>query len=133
MKVIPYIFLILILFSCDKADEPILTNINGTYSGLFYVSSPNQDFVSADVTLTFDQGKFSGTSSKVKYPAICRGSYQIVADEIIFSNECAWTAEFDWNLILQGNFKHRSKNEILFNLERKSGDISYVYLLTKNN
>jgi hypothetical protein len=45
--------------------------------------------------LIFDNGRFAGTYSKERYPAICKGTCEIVGDKIIFADECVWTANFN--------------------------------------
>lgn len=129
-------FLYLILFfgiflSCGSEESPSLTNIDGSYAGQFYVAVPDADFVSSEVTLIFDNGRFTGTSSKEKYPAMCRGTYEIVGDEIKFTDECVWTTEFDPSIILNGNFKYVVRDGQLVGLNKKIGDNSYVYTLSK--
>jgi hypothetical protein len=49
----------------------------------------------------------------MKYPALCRGTYAIIGDAIIFENECAWTAEFDWSLILSGKYVLKVKGNTI--------------------
>jgi hypothetical protein len=133
MKINHLLFFFLIFWSCKSDETPVLTNIDGTYTGQFYLAVPNSDFVSSDITLTLENGRFSGTSSKSKYPAICRGTYEIVGNEIKFTDECIWTAEFNWGLILSGNFKYTVKDAKLSNLTKKEGENSYVYNLSKSN
>ena len=54
-------------------------------------------------------GGATGTEGFYKFPAICRGTYSIKNKEIKFTNTCAWTAEFDWTLILSGNWNFTLK------------------------
>jgi len=131
MKSLYLILFVAIIWSCDSEESPRLTNIDGSYAGQFYVAVPNADFVSSEVTLIFDNGRFTGTSSKVKYPAICRGTYEIVDDKIIFNDECIWTAEFNWGLILSGKYTYSSREGELVSLIREEGETSYVYTLSK--
>ncbi|WP_075350594.1 hypothetical protein [Algoriphagus marinus] len=133
MKPNHLLIFLLIFWSCKSEEPQVLTNIEGAYIGQFYLAVPNSDFVSSDITLTLENGRFSGTSSRSKYPAICRGTYEIIGDEIIFTDECIWTAEFNWGLILSGNFKFSLKDGKLSKLTRKEGENSYVYNLSKTN
>jgi hypothetical protein len=48
-----------------------------------------------------------------KYPALCHGTYSIKGDTIDFVNECAWTAEFDWSLILAGDYVIKESGKTL--------------------
>jgi hypothetical protein len=93
---------------------------------------PNTDFVSSEMTLIFDNGRFTGISSKIKYPAICRGTYEIVGNKIKFANECFWTAEFNWGLILSGEYTYTKTNGELVSLVREEGENSYIYTLVKS-
>ena len=133
MKINHLFFFLLIFWSCKSEETPVLTKIEGTYTGQFYLAVPNSNFVSSDIILTFENGRFSGTASRSKYPAICRGTYEIVGNEIKFTDECIWTAEFNWGLILSGNFKYTVKDGKLSNLTKKEGENSYVYNLSKSN
>lgn len=107
MKIVIFIGLI-ILFSCDshdKIDNPQIPD--GTYTGSFQRNSvfggPGQV---AHVSITFTSDSWSSESDFPKYPALCHGKYLIENQKIIFTNECAWTAEFDWSLILGGEYDY---------------------------
>jgi hypothetical protein len=132
MKPIHFIIFFAIFWSCASEESPVLTNIDGTYAGQFYLAVPNTDFVSSEVTLIFDNGRFTGISSKIKYPAICRGTYEIVGNKIKFANECFWTAEFNWGLMLSGEYTYTKTNGELVSLVREEGENSYIYTLVKS-
>jgi hypothetical protein len=98
--------LFLAFLSCEEDD--LRTNdklLIGTYKGEFVRLSPWSKSRPSNVILNFTANSFSGSADQAKYPAICHGSYHIVGDEIEFTNECPWTAEFDWTLILSGKYK----------------------------
>lgn len=105
--------LLILLFSfvslsCDRDDSNYLTEFEeGQFEGEFIRSSPWGFYVPSDVSLTLRNGNFEGTSSRAKFPAICRGTYIVDGNEIHFQNECPWTAEFDWSLILSGTFTYQ--------------------------
>ena len=90
----------------------------------------------ATITLTFDGNRWSGTGDYPKYPALCRGTYSINGITITFQNECAWTAEFDWTLILSGEYKLTKTGSVLeFSRDYRSATSdTYIdqYRLTKN-
>lgn len=77
---------------------------DGTYSGTFHREAVWADNPVADITMTFTSVDWSGSSNFYQYPALCCGTYSILGDTIIFQNECAWTAEFDWSFILSGKY-----------------------------
>ncbi|MEP0987356.1 hypothetical protein [Ekhidna sp.] len=131
MRVKLLLLLITIVFinSCD--DERLtLADLDGTYEGNFIRSSPYAKYAPAQVTLTFAKGQFQGASEKTKYPAICNGTYEVEGDKVEFINTCIWTAEFDWSLILSGEFYIEFEANTL-TLQRKNGDITDLYQLKR--
>ncbi|NLD50984.1 MAG: hypothetical protein GX660_27895 [Clostridiaceae bacterium] len=104
-KYLLFVYCLTGLLGCDKEENNSSRLQDGTYVGTFLrelVWSPND---TAKITMTFSSGNWSGSSNKIKYPALCNGTYSIIGDTIIFENLCAWTAEFDWTLILSGKYK----------------------------
>ncbi len=102
----PVILLCLMLFfvSCKKTAPDYLIP-NGIYSGTFQRLTDNTGLISK-VTITFSGNTWKGISQYDKYPALCQGTYfKKNEDSISFENACVWTAEFDWTLILGGDYK----------------------------
>lgn len=102
------------LFSSCGSDQPQL--LEGKYSGTF--TRGNE---SSNVQLVFENGKFEGSSEVTKFPAICNGTYQVSGNKIEFTNSCAWTAEFDWSLILAGSWTFLKTNNQL-TMTHSNGD-----------
>ncbi|MCU0419425.1 MAG: hypothetical protein MUC38_07175 [Cyclobacteriaceae bacterium] len=98
-----FLLLTLVQATCVE-DEASTAFSNGTYTGTFIRSSPYADFAPASVTLTFSGHNFEGGSNTPRYPAICRGTIQATSTTATFTNECFWTADFDWSLILSGEY-----------------------------
>jgi hypothetical protein len=103
-KLLLFGFCWLSVLGCNKEGQNIPKNIEGVYVGMLQRVRIWSDSDTAKISLTFSSGTWTGTSDKVKYPALCRGTYAIIGDSIIFENGCAWTAEFDWSLILSGKY-----------------------------
>lgn len=99
-----FIFCLVSLLGCGKEEQNPTKFQDGIYVGTFQRELVWSVTDTAKITMTFFGGTWSGSSNKVKYPALCKGTYSIVGDTIIFENECAWTAEFDWSLILSGKY-----------------------------
>ena len=102
------IFLTYTLFagiaSCKKTTTN-LTITDGTYKGTFQRQILGIGNI-AKVTLVFNSNNWTGQSDTPKYPALCNGSFQTNGiHEVSFTNNCFWTADFDWTLILDQKFR----------------------------
>ncbi len=110
MKKIILSFVIILGLGCSKST----TNHNvleGTYKGTF---KRNTSSVVSNVTINLSGINFSGTSDVSRYPAISMGNYQLLNDTIQFNDASIWTADFDWRLILNGEYKITRKDDSLF-------------------
>lgn len=107
------ILTIVVLTACQKDENMSKEILDGTYTGSFQRIVYSENSESSEVTLTFTANRWNGTSTINKYPALCGGTYLIEGDSIIFGNDCYWTAEFDWSLILQGAYKISMINDQL--------------------
>jgi len=120
-KTIFLILALLILISCKKEESTDNRIPDGTYKGTFQRELVRSSGNTANITLTFASNQWSGSSDIEKYPALCHGTYSINRDTIVFGNECAWTAEFDWSLILAGKYAlKQSGNTIEFSRDYRS-------------
>ncbi len=102
--------LISLATACRKDSDNQPGNAKGTYKGTFkrYHLDGSQ---TANVTLVLDYPNYSGSSDIPKYPAIGQGTYY--ADDeanLHFSNQSIFTADFDWSLILNGNYFEVNSN-----------------------
>ncbi|MEO0333585.1 MAG: hypothetical protein AAF223_18195 [Bacteroidota bacterium] len=134
-----HISVIIILASfalaCQEDDEgnPSFLLEEGTYTGVFYRSSPNARWASANVTLTLENGRFSGSSDRDKYPAICEGTYQLIGiDQVTFENSCVWTADFDWSFILDGEYQITDRDDKIVICREYEGQVSDTYELKRD-
>jgi len=109
--------------SCDKSDSASFS-LNGRYMGTF--SRTGMD--TASVSILFDGNNFSGSSDRVNYPAICHGSFDLNDNLIRFNDSCAWTANFDWSLILSGQY-NISYNDGAVRIWKTNGTVTDEYLL----
>ena len=121
------LFIFAMIFGCDGSESPF-DIFQGNYEGTFTRTSPTAFYPPADVTLTLRDGKFTGESNSPKYPAICKGTYRIDGDVIEFTNECVWTADFDWTLILNGKFTLSEQGDQIV-MRKQMGDVSDTYIL----
>jgi hypothetical protein len=120
--------LILLTLSCKKNNNaPAGHNLSGSYSGIFYRTGMD----TAGVVINFNGNNFDGQSNRPKYPAICRGSFDLDATTINFIDSCQWTADFDWSLILNGNYNIDFKNDGTVRIWKTNGYITDEYSLTR--
>jgi hypothetical protein len=131
-KIFFVLFLSFILISCTKENEEH-SLLSGTYSGTFqriYTDLPPEPI--SNVELTFqDDGRWTGISETIKYPALCNGNYTINDNIIRFENSCIWTADFDWTLILKGNFTITYEQPFIVLTKKYSDPLKDVYRLLK--
>ena len=94
-------------FACDN-DEETFVNLEGHYVGIF-----ERGEKTSNVELTLNNRAFNGQSEIVNFPALCNGTYTISGNKIAFINHCIWTADFDWTLVLGGEWTFILHNDIL--------------------
>ncbi|HEX6192209.1 MAG TPA: hypothetical protein VFZ42_07585 [Chitinophagaceae bacterium] len=117
------ILLAVLFFSCEKT-ESASYSLGGNYLGIF--SRTGMD--TTQVSLFFDQNRFEGFSSRTNYPAICGGTFTLEDNTIQFTDSCAWTANFDWSLILSGAY-NISISDGTVRIWKTNGAITDEYLL----
>ncbi len=124
MKTLSWLVIIaLVLISCEKADSSSYS-LNGRYIGFF--SRTGMD--TAQVSLLFSGDRFEGESDMTNYPAICTGEFELDNNSVNFNDACAWTANFDWSLILSGNYNINVSNGTV-RIWKTSGAVTDEFLL----
>lgn len=116
--------------SCAKKDSKISV-LNGAYPGTFYYHSPSAA-ISGQVTVTFSENKYASASNSNRIPAAGNGSYQILNQQIQFTDTNVRTADFDWGLILNGNYTSQIKSDSLI-LTKITPTSFYQYRLKRTN
>jgi hypothetical protein len=116
-------FLSLGFFGCEKEEDP---SVSGNFTGVFYRTSPNSTWTQSQVSLNLNANSFSGQSADARYPAICHGSWTAGEETIEFSNSCIWTADFDWTLILDGEYNYELNGDHL-KIWKITGDKTDTY------
>ncbi|TVP50846.1 MAG: hypothetical protein EA341_06615 [Mongoliibacter sp.] len=116
-----FILICLLWLSCAEAENVTLLSEKMELEGTFQRISGDEAGPVAEVTILLRSGKWEGNSSRSKYPALCKGSYLVSENTISFENECMWTADFDWTLILNGTYTIlQTKTHMIW--EKKTGD-----------
>jgi hypothetical protein len=123
----------LFFLSCSKE---ILqsTNIDGSYYGVFEWTNTNPavDFVplKGDVSVTFDGLNYSSTGNGNYVPASSGGKFFIKKDVMTFTDTMMHTANFDWNMLLNGSYTYTISGDNI-TLTKIVGYNKYVYRLKK--
>lgn len=121
-KIFLLLTLAITIIGCDNDDDITETNVDGNYIGVFERAGNT-----SDVELNLNNGTWTGESETEKFPALCNGNYSISENIITFENACAWTADFDWTLILNDEWSYNLNGNTLV-LTKANGD---KYTLTK--
>lgn len=108
--------LLLLAVSCDDKPEATV-ELDGEYSGYFYHIPPGQTKVvkaPTELNVKLDGTQFSVNKTQTRYPAGGSGTFNVLnRKEVEFKDENFWTADFDWNLILDGGYSYEIKNDSL--------------------
>lgn len=103
-----YLFSLLVLgllITACKKESNDSAALTGTYWGVFQRETPSGGPLS-DVSIDFSGNNWSGESDTAYYPGLCHGTYELIGtDSVRFVNACVWPANFDWSLILAGDYK----------------------------
>ena len=111
-----------VLSACNNDSENLPLTVDGDYIGTF-----ERNGTTSNVELNITNGTYSGESDTDRFPALCNGNYTTSGNSIMFENDCIWTADFDWTLILEGNWDYTLNNNTL-TMTKSNGD---QYILTK--
>lgn len=115
------------LSACKKDNLSIQ---EGTYKGIFTVTY-NSVKESGKTTLELKNGRFSCSGNPNRIPAGGSGTFSYDENTITFNDENAWTADFDWNLILNGKYYYTFDGKKLIFSSDKNNMGNYKYDLKK--
>ncbi|HEX8333978.1 MAG TPA: hypothetical protein VF622_15265 [Segetibacter sp.] len=104
---------------------------NGEYKGTFTRMHPTARYVPSNVSLTITGNRFTGTSDKSSFPAICSGSLTKKGNKLKVTNECMFTADFDWTYIFKGDFEYSISGKEIKLIKNYSPGFYDVYTLQK--
>ena len=98
--------LLFLLSACsDKLNPNILI---GAYTGYFYHTKPGENNSiksQGPVSLSFTAKEYNSSGFESRIPAGGSGEYRFENNnEVEFIDKHVWTADFDWNLVLNGRF-----------------------------
>ena len=124
---LPLVLVVLFLIGvAGKCDMPLA---DGTYTGKFKVVYDTATFTGV-TTLRLHGDTYHCEGNDNRIPAGGSGTFAIRDNTIIFHDENMWTADFDWNLILKGEYHYILYGKNLKLTMRKDGAM-YEYDLLK--
>lgn len=132
-KILLITVLALTFSSCNNDDDnKDNQSLNGNYTGTFTVEYLNGDTFSNPVTVSFNkENNYQSSENEDYYPAGGSGTYVKNTSTIEFYDINYWTAHFDWNLILGGEYEYSiNGNELIISANRTDLGL-YKYELTK--
>jgi hypothetical protein len=129
MRILCAVSLIVFLVACKKSNSDSPANeLYGKYRGTFNRTGMD----TAQVNIHFiDASRFEGTGGPLNYPSICGGSYQQSGNSLVVNDTCAWTANFDWTLIFDGDYNINFTGENSVRIWKTNGAVTDEYLLNR--
>ncbi|AFL83526.1 hypothetical protein Belba_0879 [Belliella baltica DSM 15883] len=116
--------------ACNSTDDMDPTLLQGQFTGTFERTVDGSSEGVESISLLLEGNSFSGEGGANRYPTICRGTFAVEGNKVNFSNSCFFTADFDWTLILSGDFRvERDEDELI--LSKNEGLIVDMYRLVK--
>ncbi|KQM77256.1 hypothetical protein ASE74_18610 [Pedobacter sp. Leaf216] len=138
--------LALLSFGCKKATT-VDVLLDGHYTGVLVITNSVKSVPETrPISITLKDGRFNimpNANSNLK-PYGGKGTYTFENGTGYFTDEGIWTADFDWNMILNGEYDIRSSGVDL-TLRRKSktktdlspatsyATLEYEYILKRTN
>ncbi len=132
MRTILLTILVVSVISCKKDKESNGSFADGTYIGTFQRQIAGGGKI-VDVTLNLNTGGYDGIHQSniyERYPVIGLGTYSTSGDKITFVDSLAYTADFDWTLILANEYNYSANGDSL-TIFRQYGNLKDIYKLKK--
>lgn len=121
----------LLLVSCEGGVMGDVVLTEGNYVGVFLRSDPVAKYQPANVSVAIQGDRFEGSSSIRNYPAICEGTFRTDGASVDFKNDCLFTADFDWTLILSGIYRVSQERNTITLVKSYGGGRYDTYTLTR--
>ena len=138
LHLLSIITLTILLFGCNKEAVKIdeqqkedLKIFNGTYTGIFTVQYSTTT-KTGTVRLELNNGKHTCSGNNDRIPAGGSGTFSTRNGIITFKDNMAWSADFDHNLVLHGEYKYSFDGKKLIISAAKNNVGQYEYKLDKD-
>jgi hypothetical protein len=115
-------------FALSTKSQGQVVIADGLYKGKFkVVYAQDQQVYTGKTSLLILSPTFVSTGNKKRIPAGGSGTFTVSGNKIVFHEENMWTADFDWNLIMNGEFDFTYDGKRLCLIaERANGRYEYV-------
>lgn len=131
MRKIFFFVPLLLLYSCHKEIQELGPLQLGTYTGYFLRSAPFVRAYPIDITIIFNDNKFSGNRTSSNTSQICDGTYLLKDKKIIFYNSCKSPLDLESSGILSGSYKIEIDENKIFFTRSNSDQFTDTYSLIK--
>ncbi|KAA8484421.1 hypothetical protein BDE36_1593 [Arcticibacter tournemirensis] len=124
------IFFSFLINSCKRDG---VFNPEGTYKGRFIytIAISSSGPTIAPASIRFENETFTSTAGQNRIPAGGSGTFKINGRQIEFADTNAWTADFNWALILSGKYAYKTRADSLFLTRRTNDGNTYEYRLKR--
>jgi hypothetical protein len=121
------ILMVSFITGCEKDKFTIQ---DGIYRGIFTVSYSN-GVQTGPVTVELKSGTYTCSSNSNRIPAGGSGTFRMGENKMSFSDDKMWTADFDGNLILKGEYESTFDGKKLSLTANRNNVGIYTYELEK--
>lgn len=140
------LFALILSFGCKKSKNVDIL-MDGNYTGVFVITNSVRSVPETrPIAIKLKEGKFNiapNANSNLK-PSGGKGTYTFKNGIAQFTDEGVWTADFDWGMILNGEYDIRSSGtELTLRRRNKAqtdihpatsyGTLEYEYILKKTD
>ena len=126
--IVSLLVLIISFFTGCTKDKPSIQD--GIYKGIFTVTY-STGTQTGPVTIELKNRTYTSSSNANRIPSGGSGTFQVTKNKMIFSDDKMWTADFDWNLILNGEYEEVFDGKKLTLSANKNNVGNYRYELEK--
>jgi len=124
---------ILLAAALSGCDETEIAKLKGSYTGTFIYHSNAEAPQSGRVTVTFEGASYTSTRNPDYIPAGGSGTFEFKEKNTVrFEDQNIWTANFDWNLILKGEYAYEIKGDSLIITRSRDEVKLYEYRLKRD-
>jgi hypothetical protein len=128
------LILLLSLFIGCEVTETDTSFEEGNYSGTFKMVESDGQVLNGNVNISLNNNKYSVIPEQRYLPPVGAGKYNVNGNSINLLDTAVHTADFDWTLILNGDFEFSYNDRVLTLTQNDTEhDRKRTLLLTKQN